>query len=66
MTSGQRYEEICERLGFIARLGFVKVHPGGAIGFTAGKPEEIRALAAAVEREGMKMAKTLRRALARC
>ena len=62
-TSGKRYEEICQRLGFEARLNFVQVLPGGAISFTAGEPDEIRVLAAAVEREEMKMAKSLRRAL---
>jgi hypothetical protein len=54
------YETICRRLGFNAAVRFVKVLPGGAIGFTAGKPEEIRSLRAACVREGFKMSRNLR------
>ena len=57
-----KYREMCKRLGFSAEERFIRMLPGGAIGFTAGKPEEVRALAAAVEREGLKMARPLRTA----
>ena len=53
------YEEVCSELGFIANVHFVKVTSQGTIGFTAGKPHEVRALRAAVMRCGYKAAKAL-------
>ena len=61
-----RYIQVCRDLGFIPEVEFVKIHPGGAIGFTAGKPDEIRALAAAATAHGYKLSKGLRDALTRC
>jgi hypothetical protein len=56
------YEEICKRLGFHADSHFVEIEPDGSISFTTGKPDEIRELYAAVEREGMQPAPALRKA----
>lgn len=53
------YEEICEELGFIAKVQFVEVTNRGTITFTLGRPEEIRALASAIEREGYKASSKL-------
>lgn len=42
------YEAICEELGFLSDVQFVKVTKGGYISFWAGKRSEISALADAV------------------
>lgn len=63
-TLSPKYVAICNRLGFRTDSRFVRVKPGGAIGFTAGKPDEIRALGRAVRREKMKMSRDLRALLA--
>lgn len=54
------YAEICKELGFVPDVRFVKVTHHGTISFTCGKPDEIRALKAAVSRAGMVAAKKLR------
>ena len=51
------YKEICEELGFNAECGFVKITSAGTIGFTVGKPDEIRALYRAVINAGYKPTK---------
>jgi hypothetical protein len=48
------YETVCGRLGFNAKVEFVKVHEDGSISFTAGKPDEILDLLAQVRRCGMR------------
>lgn len=53
------YEELCKRLGFIPETEFVELTNAGTVTFTIGKPEEIKALYAAVLREGFKPAKSL-------
>lgn len=53
------YEELCKRLGFIPEVEFVELTNAGTITFTVGKPEEIKALYAAVLREGFKPARNL-------
>lgn len=55
----ESYEEVCENLGFIAEVHFVKITTRGTITFTCGKPEEIRALRQACRENGYKMAKSL-------
>jgi hypothetical protein len=65
MKSKASYEEICQRLGMRADIHFVKITSRGTITFTAGKPDEIRALHAAVLRCGMTPAKSLIAALSR-
>ena len=62
-TDSPKYIETCKRLGFRPEIQFVKLNSNGSIGFTCGKPEEIRSLARAVEREGMKMSVALRNRL---
>lgn len=42
------YEDICKELGFNAACNFVVVTSRGTITFSAGKPDEIRALYAAI------------------
>lgn len=55
-----RYIEVCKQLGFSPEVHFVKLNPGGSIGFTAGKPDEIRSLLAACERHGLRPSRGLR------
>jgi hypothetical protein len=59
------YREVCDRLGFIPEVRFVEILPDGSISYTAGKPDEVRALLAACERHGFKASKSLRRAAQR-
>lgn len=54
------YPDICHELGFLAETHFVQVNSVGSIGFTCGKPSEIRALAAAVSEHGYRPSKTLK------
>ena len=56
----KRYEEVCEDLGMRADIHFVKLLPGGAISFTAGKPDEVRLLARRAEQKGYKLSRALR------
>lgn len=53
------YNEICEDLGFIPGIHFVKVTNRGTISFTAGKPNEVKALYRSVVDHGYKPAKNL-------
>lgn len=62
-TNSTKYIETCARLGFQPEVNFVKINANGSIGYTIGKPEEIRSLARAVERAGMKMSVALRNRL---
>lgn len=55
------YADICDKLGFRAYQRFVRLTSSGAIDFTAGKPEEVRALAAAATRNGFKLSAKLKR-----
>lgn len=55
-----RYIEVCKQLGFSPEARFVKLNPGGSIGFTAGKPDEVRSLLAACERTGLRPSRKLR------
>lgn len=58
------YDATCEQLGFQPRIKFVKINPNGSIGFTAGTPDEIRALLYAVRQERMTPDSKLLRAVA--
>jgi len=60
-----KYIEICNKLGFMPEVSFVKVTKSGSISYTMGKPEEIRSLARACDREGFTKSRDLIRALKR-
>lgn len=62
-TDSYKYIEACNRLRFRPEIHFVKLNSSGSIGFTIGKPEEIRSLGRAVDREGMKLSVALRNRL---
>lgn len=47
------YKELCRALGFSSDTGFVKLTTRGTIDYTCGKPREIMALKAAIERAGL-------------
>ena len=53
--------EVASQLGFDPEIGFVTVERG-RIGFSIGKPQEIRALAARATAAGYKLTAALRRA----
>lgn len=50
------YDEVCYDLGFCPAVQFVDITPRGAVTFTTGRPEEIRALYQAVKDKGYKPA----------
>lgn len=58
-TVALTYEELCKRLGFIPETDFVELTNARTVRFSIGKPEEIKALYAAVLREGFKPARSL-------
>ena len=58
-TVALTYEELCKRLGFIPETEFVELTNAGTVTFSIGKPEEIKALYAAVLRKGFMPAKSL-------
>ena len=58
-TVALTYEELCKRLGYIPETEFVELTNAGTVTFTIGKPEEIKALYAAVLREGFKPAQKM-------
>lgn len=58
-TVALTYEELCKRLGFIPEVEFVELTNAETVTFSIGKPEEVKALYAAVLREGFKPAKAL-------
>lgn len=58
-TRNMSYRELCSLLGFSADIEFVHVTTRGTISFSAGKPNEIRALLAACHKEGIVPAKSL-------
>jgi hypothetical protein len=64
-TNDQKYIDTCKKLGFSADIHFVEITKSGSIGFSMGKPEEIRALARACDREGMTKSRGLISALKR-
>ncbi len=43
-TEGKRYEALCRKLGFLPGAKFVTLRDDGTIGFTVGKPAEIKSL----------------------
>jgi hypothetical protein len=53
------YEELCKRLGFTPETEFVELTNAGTVTFTIGKPEEIKALYAAVLRKSFMPDKAL-------
>jgi hypothetical protein len=59
----KRYEEVCEDLGIRPEVHFVRLLPGGAIGYSAGKPEEVRDLARRADAKGYRLSADLRAAV---
>jgi hypothetical protein len=55
----KKYQEVCKALGFLPEVQFVKLNRGGSIGFTCGRPQEIRALLKAVNALGLTPSKAL-------
>lgn len=60
----EEYRSICHRLGFLTDVHFVAIEDDHSISWTAGKPDEIRSLAAACRREAMPMSEGLQHAIA--
>ena len=58
-TVALTYEELCKRLGYVPEVEFVELTNAGTVTFSIGKPEEIKALYAAVLRKGFMPAKSL-------
>ena len=58
-----KYITICKELGVRPDINFVRVLPGGAIDWTAGKPEEVRLLAIRAKAKGYKLSRNLRQHL---
>ena len=58
------YHEVCHILSMDTEIGFVKITRNGLIGFTCGKPDEIRTLLSAVERCKLVPTAGLRRTVA--
>lgn len=58
-TFDMTYKELCRALGFSSDTGFVKLTTRGTIDCTCGKPSEIMALKAAIERVGLVPTKNL-------
>ena len=53
------YSQICHDLGFLPDAGFVRITTAGTISFTAGKPDEIRALLRAVNAKRYRASRAL-------
>lgn len=53
------YEDICQKLGFIADSRFIKVTSSGSISFTCGKTREVMRLYAACRDHGFVPSKAL-------
>lgn len=56
-----RYLEVCERLGMDPRIRFVRLTRRGTVGFTVGKPDEIRLLLRRCKEAGLKPSRSLQR-----
>lgn len=65
MKSKMNYDDICKKLGMDPSIRFVHITTRGTIGFTAGKPEEIRLLLQRVQAAGLKPSAALIRAALR-
>lgn len=67
LASGERvpmaYELVCDRLGFLAGVHFVRITTAGTISFTVGKPNELRWLLESAERNGFVPSVALRKAV---
>ena len=64
-TKSDTTKEVCEKLGFNFEVGFVETMKQGNdiyVGFTLGKPNEIRALANAALNAGFKLSTGLKKA----
>lgn len=53
------YETICHTLGFVPEVRFVEITNRGTIGFSVGKPNEIKALLSACQKVGYVPSKKL-------
>lgn len=56
----KQYKQVCSDLGFSAKSHFVRVTASGRIGFTVGKPNEIKALRYACYANGYEPTSSLR------
>jgi hypothetical protein len=56
----RNYDDVCRELGFDPASHFVVIGPGGAIGFSVGKPDEIGTLAWKANRAGFRLTAGLR------
>lgn len=54
------YDEICHKLGISPDVHFVHVTTAGTIGFTVGKPDEIRYLHRMCAENGFRASKDLK------
>ena len=54
-----QYKDVCKTLGFIPEVRFVEITNRGTIGFSIGKPHEVKALLSACERCGFVPSKKL-------
>jgi hypothetical protein len=52
------YKDVCKELGYKPDVNFVKVNNQGYIGFTVGKPDEIRRLYRNVTNKGFTPSKS--------
>lgn len=59
------YRRVCKDLGFNPYVRFVRLYQGGTIGFTVGRPEEIKSLAWEAHCQGYKLSPSLRQRYAR-
>jgi hypothetical protein len=60
--SVDRGRKIASALGFDPEMGFVTLSQSGCVGFTCGKPEEIRELRSAAKIAGYKITRSLKNA----
>lgn len=59
VVSAMDYAEICKELGFVAETNFVRITSKGTVSYTAGKPEEVKALYASAIKNGYKPSRAL-------
>jgi hypothetical protein len=55
----ERYNEVCGILGVEPSINFVRIHADGSIGFSCGKPDEVRWLLRQCKRKGLRPNKSL-------
>lgn len=63
MKTNQRYEAVCKMLGMDSSIHFVKINRGGYIGFSCGKPDEIKLLYSRVISAGFRPSAGLKKTI---